>query len=116
MTPRVREEVRKHYGCDKLSGAELEDQGEEGTALTHWEKRLFEVNFKCKYTENLKANEYIFDNIRVFKFYINIYILYLFIKERSNDGNSYTKSYIFEDNDGINGRYWMVYAELWTSR
>jgi len=42
VTPRVQEEVRKHFGCDKLSGAELEDQGEEGTALTHWEKRLFE--------------------------------------------------------------------------
>ena len=25
-----------------MTGAELEDQGEEGTALTHWEKRLFE--------------------------------------------------------------------------
>ena len=44
VTPRVREEVRRHYNCNKLSGAELEDQGEEGTALTHWEKRLFEVN------------------------------------------------------------------------
>ena len=44
VTPRVREEVRKHYGCNELSGAELEDQGEEGTALTHWEKRLFEVS------------------------------------------------------------------------
>ena len=43
VTPKVREEVRKHYGCASLSGAELEDQGEEGTALTHWEKRLFEV-------------------------------------------------------------------------
>ena len=43
VTPKVRAEVRKHYGCDILSGAELEDQGEEGTALTHWEKRLFEV-------------------------------------------------------------------------
>ena len=42
VTPRVRAEVRKHFGCDSLSGAELEDQGEEGTALTHWEKRLFE--------------------------------------------------------------------------
>jgi len=42
VTPRVREEVRRHYGCDTLTGAELEDQGEEGTALTHWEKRLFE--------------------------------------------------------------------------
>ena len=46
VTPRVREEVRKHYGCDSLSGAELEDQGEEGTALTHWEKRLFEVRIR----------------------------------------------------------------------
>lgn len=43
VTPKVVEEVRRHYGCDSLSGAELEDQGEEGTALTHWEKRLFEV-------------------------------------------------------------------------
>ena len=44
VTPRVREEVQRHYNCPSLSGAELEDQGEEGTALTHWEKRLFEVN------------------------------------------------------------------------
>ena len=42
VTPRVREEVQRHFGCDQLTGAELEDQGEEGTALTHWEKRLFE--------------------------------------------------------------------------
>ncbi|CAG0915170.1 unnamed protein product, partial [Notodromas monacha] len=28
--------------CPELEGAELEDQGHEGTALTHWEKRLFE--------------------------------------------------------------------------
>ena len=45
VTRRVKEEVQRHFGCDKLSGAELEDQGEEGTALTHWEKRLFEVSF-----------------------------------------------------------------------
>ena len=52
VTPRVREEVRKHYNCNKLSGAELEDQGEEGTALTHWEKRLFEVR-KLNHTNHL---------------------------------------------------------------
>ena len=46
VTPRVREEVQRHYGCQALSGAELEDQGEEGTALTHWEKRLFEVGLE----------------------------------------------------------------------
>ncbi|XP_043215094.1 leishmanolysin-like peptidase isoform X2 [Amphibalanus amphitrite] len=42
VTPRVVEEVRRHFDCPELEGAELEDQGEEGTALTHWEKRLFE--------------------------------------------------------------------------
>lgn len=43
VTPRVVAEVRKHFDCDKLEGAELEDQGGEGTALTHWEKRILEV-------------------------------------------------------------------------
>ncbi|PAV59330.1 hypothetical protein WR25_15669 [Diploscapter pachys] len=42
VTPRVREEARKHFGCDKLEGAELENQGGDGTSLTHFEKRLFE--------------------------------------------------------------------------
>ncbi|XP_044018752.1 leishmanolysin-like peptidase isoform X2 [Aphidius gifuensis] len=42
VTPRVKEEVRAHFLCDDLEGAELEDQGEDGTALTHWEKRVFE--------------------------------------------------------------------------
>lgn len=44
VLPRVVEEVRRHFGCDDLEGAELEDQGEEGTAMTHWEKRVFEVS------------------------------------------------------------------------
>lgn len=42
VTPKVVEEVRKHFNCSKLEGAELEDQGGDGTALTHWEKRLFQ--------------------------------------------------------------------------
>lgn len=42
VTPRVVEEVRNHFGCPTLLGAELEDQGGEGTALTHWEKRVFQ--------------------------------------------------------------------------
>ncbi|CAG0880548.1 unnamed protein product [Darwinula stevensoni] len=42
VTPRVVEEVRAHFNCPLLEGAELEDQGQEGTALTHWEKRIFE--------------------------------------------------------------------------
>ena len=38
------EEVRKHFACPTLEGAELENQGTLGTALTHWEKRVFEVS------------------------------------------------------------------------
>nr|XP_034194018.1 leishmanolysin-like peptidase [Osmia lignaria] len=43
VTPKVRAEVRAHFNCPELEGAELEDQGEDGTALTHWEKRVFEL-------------------------------------------------------------------------
>lgn len=32
-----------HFACPTLEGGELEDQGFDGTALTHWEKRAFEV-------------------------------------------------------------------------
>lgn len=42
VTPRVRQEARDHFGCDSLEGAELENQGGDGTVLTHWEKRVFE--------------------------------------------------------------------------
>ncbi|KAI6177221.1 hypothetical protein M3Y97_00883400 [Aphelenchoides bicaudatus] len=42
MSPKVLAETRKHFNCSDLLGAELEDQGGFGTALVHWEKRLFE--------------------------------------------------------------------------
>ncbi|KAG5889190.1 hypothetical protein JTB14_019207 [Gonioctena quinquepunctata] len=42
VTPKVIKETRAYFNCSELEGAELEDQGEEGTALTHWEKRVFE--------------------------------------------------------------------------
>ncbi|XP_056646340.1 leishmanolysin-like peptidase [Diorhabda sublineata] len=42
VTPNVVKESREYFNCSQLEGAELEDQGEEGTALTHWEKRVFE--------------------------------------------------------------------------
>ncbi|CAF3626894.1 unnamed protein product [Adineta steineri] len=42
VTPKVQAIVREHFACRTLEGAELEDQGSVGTALTHWEKRLFE--------------------------------------------------------------------------
>jgi len=42
VTPAVQREVRRHFNCPTLEGAEMEDQGGDGTALTHWEKRLFQ--------------------------------------------------------------------------
>lgn len=42
VTPTVVREVRNHFNCSTLEGAELEDQGSDGTSMTHWEKRLFE--------------------------------------------------------------------------
>lgn len=55
VTPKVRAEVQSHFNCPELEGAELEDQGEDGTALTHWEKRVFEVSI-VKY--KLKGSTY----------------------------------------------------------
>lgn len=53
VTPRVVEEVRRHFNCSTLEGAELEDQGIVGTALTHWEKRIFENEAMTgTYTQN----------------------------------------------------------------
>lgn len=46
-------EVRNHFNCPTLEGAELEDQGEIGTKLTHWEKRIFEQEAMTgTYTQN----------------------------------------------------------------
>ncbi|KAK6757598.1 hypothetical protein RB195_015425 [Necator americanus] len=42
VTPKVREEARKFFGCPDLEGAEIESQGGAGTAGVHWEKRVFE--------------------------------------------------------------------------
>lgn len=63
VTPRVVEEVRRHFNCSTLEGAELEDQlinGKtladgviDGTAFTHWEKRVFENEAMTgTYTQN----------------------------------------------------------------
>ncbi|KAM9305743.1 LOW QUALITY PROTEIN: leishmanolysin-like peptidase [Gastrophryne carolinensis] len=42
VTPRVTDEVRRHFNCPTLEGMELENQGGPGTELNHWEKRLLE--------------------------------------------------------------------------
>ena len=53
VTAKVVQEVRRHFNCSTLEGAELEDQGEIGTKLTHWEKRVFENEAMTgTYTQN----------------------------------------------------------------
>ncbi|KAM5152244.1 leishmanolysin-like peptidase [Mantella aurantiaca] len=42
VTPRVTDEVRRHFNCPILEGMELENQGGMGTEMNHWEKRLLE--------------------------------------------------------------------------
>jgi hypothetical protein len=43
VTPTVVQEVRAQFGCRNLDGAELEDEGGDGTSKSHWEYRLFQV-------------------------------------------------------------------------
>ena len=40
-TPRVVSAVRAHFGCDSLTGAELEEGGGVSSAGSHWEARVF---------------------------------------------------------------------------
>lgn len=59
VTPRVVAEARRHFDCEELEGAELEDQGGEGTALTHWEKRVLEVSVSTALIEFSNRFEFI---------------------------------------------------------
>ncbi|XP_064398055.1 uncharacterized protein LOC135344730 isoform X3 [Halichondria panicea] len=40
VTPNVVEQARLHYNCSNIIGVELENQGGEGTAGSHWEQRI----------------------------------------------------------------------------
>lgn len=42
--PHHQREGKQHFGCEDLEGVELENQGGEGTALHHWEKRVLGVS------------------------------------------------------------------------
>lgn len=44
-TPMVLEEVRRHFGCATLEGAEIENGGGSGTAGSHWEKTRFGLEY-----------------------------------------------------------------------
>jgi hypothetical protein len=108
VLPRVVEEVRRHFGCDDLEGAELEDQGEEGTAMTHWEKRVFEVSF-ILLLQNLNTNynnaHYILKEKLILISNVHHFILF---SERSYDGNSHSKSSVFTYDPCPHGGHWLV--------
>ena len=39
-TPKVVERSKKYFNCDSLEGLELEDQGGQGSSISHWEQRI----------------------------------------------------------------------------
>ena len=41
ITPRVVREVRDHFGCEELQGAELEGEGSVTAIGNHWDLRVF---------------------------------------------------------------------------
>jgi hypothetical protein len=53
-SPKVLEKARIHFGCDSLKGLYLEDQGDSGSAGTHWEGRymLGDYMVSINYQEN----------------------------------------------------------------
>jgi len=44
-TPNVIEAAKKHFGCNRIDGLELEDDGGDGTKNSHWEERLMRTDF-----------------------------------------------------------------------
>jgi len=51
-TPAVTKQVRSHFGCASLFGMEIEDQGGDGTAGSHPEKRIYPESYMAGYMEN----------------------------------------------------------------
>jgi len=55
VTPKVVATARKHFNCDKIEGVELENQGGDGTAGSHWDARVMLGDFMIgeTYPENI---------------------------------------------------------------
>jgi hypothetical protein len=55
ITPKVLEVARKHFNCNSLEGIELENQGGDGSAGSHWEARVMLGDFMIAetYPENI---------------------------------------------------------------
>ena len=59
-SPKLLEVAKKYYNCDSLTGVELEDQGGDGTAGSHWEARILlgEYMNGYSYTEEQVISEF----------------------------------------------------------
>ena len=91
VTPRVVEEVRKHFNCSTLEGAELEDQGGEGIILKLSLKKTFKISImrcNCRNGFNSLGEES--------------------FRERSHDWNTHAKSSLFAHYPRLDGRYRLV--------
>jgi len=55
ISPKVKKLAQQHFGCHSLQGIEIEDQGGEGTAGSHWESRVMLGDFMMgeSYGENI---------------------------------------------------------------
>lgn len=51
-SPNVLAAAREHFDCPTLDGAEIEDGGGSGTALSHWEARVFNTEFMIGYIKD----------------------------------------------------------------
>lgn len=99
VTPRVRAEAQRHFDCDELEGAELEDQGGEGTALTHWEKRVLEVRVRVYYLLYMIKSPFK-SNFRGLN------------SERSDDRHAHPKSGLFAHHPRPDGGLGLVQGQL----
>ena len=59
-TPKVVETARKYFNCDRLEGLELEDQGGQGSNMSHWDQRILlgEYMGAVIYQEEMAISEF----------------------------------------------------------
>lgn len=57
VTPKVVQTAKKHFGCDIMTGALLENDGGNGTANSHWEMTLYSGELMVGWISSTKPNK-----------------------------------------------------------
>ena len=59
-TPKVVDRAKKYFNCNTLEGLELEDQGGDGSTISHWEQRILlgEYMGAVIYQEEMAISEF----------------------------------------------------------